>query len=39
MSSFKINFDRFKEFSSNESSILSDIVGLYFIKMDNILIS
>ena len=39
MSSFKINFDRFKEFSSNERSILSDIVGLYFIKMDNILIS
>ena len=39
MSSFKINFDRFKEFSSNESNILSNIVGLYFIKVNNLLIS
>ena len=36
---FKINFDNFKKFSSNEDYILSDIVGLYFIKTDNVLIS
>ena len=39
MSLFKINFDSFKKFSSNEDYILSEIIGLYFIKTDNISIS